>query len=156
MVKNGMIYLIFILFGLLFFQNLMNIFQYKRLVKQYKEIAKNSYYQSVGSRKKWGRKRNAIVGFTKEGVVNQCWILNGITVFSKFHQIYDFDGLTCDELMDKLNLKNKDHQAVMEAANYMKMRLSNKETNDEEYFKNNPRGLGRIEEEEKPFEEKVD
>lgn len=153
--KNGMVYLIFILFGLLFIQNLMNIFQYKRLVKQYKELAKHSYYQSVGSRKKWGRKRNAIVCFSKEGNVVECWILNGITVFSKFHQIHNFDGLSCDELINSLNPKNKDHQAIMEAANYMKMRLSN-EASDEEYFKNNPQGLGAIPEEETPVEEKDD
>ena len=135
-----MIYLIFILFGLLFIQNLLNIFQYKSLTKQYKEISKRSYYQSAGNRKKWGRKRSALVGFTKEGIVNECWILNGITVFSKFHQIHDFDGMTCDELIQSLNPKNKDHQPIAEAANYMKMRLDNK-ANDEEYFKNNPMGL---------------
>lgn len=143
MTKNGWIFLIFILFGLLFIQNLLNIFQYKALMKQYKEISKRSYYQSVGNRKKWGRRRNALVGFTKEGVVNEIWILNGITVFSKFHQIKDFDGLTCDELLDKLNMKNKDHQTIAEAANYMKLRLNNK-ASDEEYFKNNPKGLGVV------------
>lgn len=142
MLKDGaMIYIIFILFGLLFFQNLLNIFQYKRIVKQYKEISKNSYYASVGTRRRWGRKRTAIVGFTKEGIINQTWILNGILVTSMFHQIHDFDGLTCEELFNALDKKNKDHDAIKEAATYMKMRLENTATSDEDYFKNNPRGL---------------
>ena len=147
MTSKGWIFLIFVLFGLMFIQNLLNIFQYKALMKQYKEISKHSYYQSVGNRKKWGRRRNALVGFTKEGVVQEIWILNGISVFAKFHQIKDFDGLSCDELLKKLNMKNKDHQTIAEAANYMKLRLENK-ASDEEYFKNNPRGLGIVRREE--------
>lgn len=142
MLKPGaIIYIIFILFGVLFIQNLLNIFQYKRIMKQYKEISKNSHYASAGARKKWGRKRHAIVGFNKDGVVEQVWILNGILVTSVFHQIHDFDGKTCDELLNSLNKKNKDHDAIREAATYMKMRLENKETSDEEYFKNNPGGI---------------
>lgn len=139
--KGAMVYIIFILFALLFLQNLMNIFQYKRIIKQYKDINKQSHYASVGSRKRWGRKRNAIVGFTKEGVVNQVWILNGISVLSKFHQIHDFDGLTCEELLNSLNKKNKDHDAIREAANFMKLRLENNQDSDEEYFKKNPHGF---------------
>lgn len=142
MLKQGaMIYIIFILFGLLFIQNLLNIFQYKRILKQYKEISKKSHYASTGARKKWGRKRHAIVGFSKDGIVEQVWILNGIFVTSVFHQIHTFDGMTCDELLSSLNKKNKDHDAIKEAATYMKMRLENKNTSDEEYFKNNFGGI---------------
>lgn len=147
MTTKGWIFLIFILFGLLFIQNLLNIFQYKALMKQYKEISKHSYYQSVGTRKKWGRRRHALVGFSKEGVVSEIWLLNGIFVFSKFHRIKDFDGLPCEELIQKLNKKNKDHQAIAQAAGYMKLRLDNK-VSDEEYFRNNPQGLGVVRREE--------
>ena len=147
MTSSGWIFLIFVMFGMLFVQNLLNIFQYKVLMKQYKDIASRSYYQSVGARKKWGRRRNALVGFSKEAIVNEIWILNGISTFSKFHQIHDFDGLTCDELIAALNPKNKDHQAIAQAADYMKLRLENS-ASDEEYFKNNPRGLGVVRREE--------
>jgi len=153
MTKSGWIFLIFVLFGLLFLQNLMNIFQYKRLMKQYKEIMKHSHYMSVGNRKRWGRRRTALVGFNENGTVSEIWILNGIMVTSKFHQIKTFDGLTCEELLNTLNLKNKDHQTIAEAANYMKLRLENKES-DEEYFKKNPRGIKIAEEEIKDLEKK--
>ena len=155
MLKPGaFIYIIFILFGILFIQNLLNIFQYKRIMKQYKDISKKSHYSSTGTRRKWGRKRHAIVGFTENGVVDQVWILNGILVTSLFHQIHDFDGLTCDELLNSLNPKNKNHDAIKEAATYMKMRLDNKETSDEDYFKKNPSGIAYKEQFQE--EEKVD
>lgn len=152
MTTNGWVFIIFVLFAMLFIQNLLNIFQYKGLMKQYKEIASRSYYQSAGNRKKWGRRRYALVGFTKEGIVNEVWILNGISLFAKFHQLHDFDGMSCEELLAALNMKNKDHQTIAEAANYMKLRLENN-SSDEEYFKNNPRGLGVMKHDEEPVEE---
>ena len=124
---------VFIMCGLLFIQNLMNLLHYKRIYGQYKNICSSSHYQSVGNYKGFFKKRYAVIGFSEDGIVEECWLLNGYTIFAKFNRVDKYDGMTCQQVIDSVNPKNKDERAILQAAQYMELRKENA-ANDAEYF----------------------
>lgn len=95
--------------------------QYGVISRQFQEIKTRNPVVSVGRATRWGMNRTAVLGFDSEGILQEAYILSGITVFAKLRRIHGHDGEHYSVVKNHY-IKNKRMVCIQQAIHYMEER----------------------------------
>lgn len=94
------------------------LMQYKRVNRDYQEIRKRNAVVAVGKSEYRGLNRTAVLAFNSSGILQEAYILSGVTVFAKLKQISGHDGEHYSAVK-KYYSKDKRMACIVQAAQYM-------------------------------------